>query len=26
VPLLTCVKLVAEWTPGWEWFAKMVEH
>jgi predicted PurR-regulated permease PerM len=26
VPLLTCVKLVAEWTPGWEWFAKMVER
>lgn len=24
VPLLTCVKLIAEWTPGWEWFAKMV--
>jgi len=26
VPLLTCVKLIAEWTPGWEWFAKMVER
>jgi predicted PurR-regulated permease PerM len=26
VPLLTCVKLTAEWTPGWEWFAKMVER
>ena len=21
-----CVKLIAEWTPGWEWFAKMVER
>lgn len=26
VPLLTCVKLIAEWTPGWEWFARMVER
>ncbi len=26
VPLLTVVKLVAEWTPGWEWFAKMVQR
>ena len=26
VPLLTCVKLIAEWTPGLEWFAKMVER
>lgn len=24
VPMLTCCKLIAEWTPGWEWFAKMV--
>jgi predicted PurR-regulated permease PerM len=26
VPLLTCVKLIAEWTPGWAWFARMVER
>lgn len=24
VPLLTCVKRVAEWTPGWAWSAKRV--
>ncbi|MBS0432306.1 MAG: AI-2E family transporter [Proteobacteria bacterium] len=26
VPLLTCVKLIAERVPGWEWFARMVER
>lgn len=26
VPLLTCVKLITEWTPGWQWFARMVER
>ncbi|HJU07355.1 MAG TPA: AI-2E family transporter [Rhodanobacteraceae bacterium] len=26
VPMLTCVKLIAERVPGWEWFSHMVEH
>ncbi len=26
VPMLTCVKLITEWLPGWEWFARMVER
>ena|SRR5579883_845964 len=26
VPMLTCVKLIAERVPGWEWFAHMVER
>lgn len=26
VPMLTCLKLITEWLPGWEWFAKMVER
>jgi predicted PurR-regulated permease PerM len=26
VPMLTCVKLITEWLPGWQWFARMVEH
>lgn len=24
VPMLTCLKLITEWLPGWQWFAKMV--
>lgn len=24
VPMLTCLKLITEWLPGWEWFARMV--
>ncbi len=23
VPMLTCLKLITEWLPGWQWFAKM---
>ncbi|HET7221807.1 MAG TPA: AI-2E family transporter [Rhodanobacteraceae bacterium] len=26
VPMLTCLKLITEWLPGWQWFAKMVER
>ncbi|HEX5353591.1 MAG TPA: AI-2E family transporter [Rhodanobacteraceae bacterium] len=24
VPMLTCLKLITEWLPGWQWFARMV--
>ncbi len=24
VPMLTCLKLITEWLPGWQWFAQMV--
>ncbi len=26
VPMLTCLKLITEWLPGWRWFARMVER
>jgi predicted PurR-regulated permease PerM len=26
VPMLTCLKLITEWLPGWQWFARMVER
>ena len=26
VPMLNCLKLITEWLPGWQWFAKMVER
>ena len=26
VPMLTCVKLITQRVPGWEWFAHMVER
>ncbi|HEX7324389.1 MAG TPA: AI-2E family transporter [Rhodanobacteraceae bacterium] len=26
VPMLTVLKVVTEWMPGWQWFARMVEH
>lgn len=26
VPMLTVLKVITEWMPGWEWFAKMVER
>lgn len=26
VPMLTCLKVITEWTPGWQWFARMVQR
>lgn len=26
VPMLMCLKLITEWLPGWQWFARMVER
>ena len=26
VPMLTCLKLITEWLPGWQWFARLVER
>lgn len=26
VPMLTCLKVISEWTPGWQWFARLVQR
>ncbi len=25
VPILTCLKVITAWLPGWQWFSKMIE-